>query len=170
MTEAFPRAAIMLVTEPITVNYGQVLANLANIDRPGLIWNDQNTAQGFAYNPGIASFAVPDHDGNCLLEVDLDADAAHLQTEASLWSIEVPFDATETQVEVGTVLDDRPFGIALGPHRLVFEAHPQRVADGVTYTYVLRFLFIKSDQQTFAILKQGSLSSGTVLTITAERA
>ncbi len=160
----------MLITEPITVNYGQVLANLIDIDRPGLIWNDENDAQGFAYNPDLVSFAVPDHDGRCLLAVDMDAPATDLQTDASLWSIEVPFDATKTQVEVGTVLDDRVFGIDLGRYRLVFEAHAGRVEESVTYAYVLRFLFIKSDQQTFAILKQGRLATGTVLATTAVRA
>ena len=159
----------MIESFPILVNYTQVLAYRRNLERPGLLWTDAHVAQGFAWNPGIAAFGVPDHDGECLLEVNTDGTPSDLQIDASLWAIAVPFDTEETEVRVGTILDDQGCAIAPGSYRLVFEAHPGRTKAGTAYAYVLRFNFIRAGHADFEILKQGSLQSGTVLLTTAER-
>ena len=61
----------MIAEFPITVLYTQVVVHLADLPRPGLLWDDDHVAQGFAWSEGIASFGVPDHDGECLLSVDV---------------------------------------------------------------------------------------------------
>ncbi len=160
----------MITDFSISVNYTQVLTYLRHIDRPGLLWSDDHVAQGFAWNPGLVSFGVPDHDGECLVEVNTDANLSDLRVDTSLWAIEVPFDADETEIQVGTVLDDRTCIISEGSYHLVFEAHTGEIKGDISYTYIVRFNFIKASQGTFAILKQGSLLSGTVLTTTAQRA
>ena len=159
----------MIKRFPVLVNYTQVLAYRRHLDRPGLLWTDDHVAQGFAWNPGIASFGVPDHDGSCLIEVDTAGTPAGLQIDASLWAIAVPFDTDEAEIQVGTIFDDQTCAIAPGSHRLVFEAHAGRTEDGTTYAFLLRFGFIRAEHAEFEILKQGQLGSATVLTKTAER-
>lgn len=170
---------------PIAVNYTQILAYVTGLERPGLLWTDDHVAQGFAWDDGIACFGIPDHDGTCLIDVDTSAAASDLAVAASLWAIAVPFTATASTIQVGTILDDRPVAIAQGDHHLVFEAHPS--ADG--HAFRLRFCFIPWSHnpggqnpggQTpgdptlggparFTILKQGTLPSGKVLATIAER-
>ncbi len=159
----------MAVTFPLAVNHTQVFAFRRHLERPGLLWTNEHVAQGFAWSPGIACFGVPDHDGECLLELDTAATAASLAVDTSLWAIAVPFDTDETEVQVGTILDDRTFPLGPGRFRLVFEAHAPRTVSGTAYAYLLRFSFIPTEAAEFEILKQGPLESATVLSRTAER-
>lgn len=158
----------MKTSFPILVNYTQVLAYLHTLDRPGLLWTDEHMAQGFAWNREIVSFGVPDHDGECLLEIDTESNPGETHIETSLWAIEVPFTADKTSIRIGTVLDDKPFTLQLGTYRLVFGAHPGTLKNGIRYAYILRFNFIKSDETTFSVLKQGELLSDKVLTTIAQ--
>ena len=160
----------MIKSFPILVDYTQVVAFCRSLEHPGLLWTDDHVAQGFACNDRIACFGVPDHDGECLLEVDLEATQASLTVDASLWVIAVPFHADGSQLRIGTILDDKPFTLAAGLYRLVFEAHPARSENGTEYTYVLIFRFIPAEHAEFEILRQGSLGSGKVLRTTADPA
>lgn len=160
----------MSTSFPVSVDYTQVFALLSSLERPGLLWTDDHVAQGFAWNPGIACFGVPDHDGECLIEFDPAATAASLAVETSLWAIAVPFEADGSELMVGTLMDDRPFALAGGLYRLVFEAHAGRTEGGTAYTYILSFKFIRAEHAGFEILKQGPLGSGKVLLTSAEQA
>lgn len=159
----------MVLSFPVLVNYTQVIVYLCNLSRPGLLWADEHVAQGFAWDHSIVSFGVPDHDGECFIEADTDSDPSKTRIDASLWAIEVPFDAEEPDIQLGTILDTRALKIELGKYRLIFEAHPGQIKDDISYAYLLRFCFIKSDQQAFKILKQGGLQSDKVLTTSAQR-
>ncbi len=159
----------MIEQYPITINYTQVSVYLSNKNDPDLIWTDDHVAQGFSWDPGNVAFGVPDHDGQCWIEVNTAAETPDLRVESSNWAIEVPFDVDETDVEIGTILDTKPYRITPGRHRLIFEAHPGQDIEGTSYAYVLRLSFIASTEQEFKILKQGELASGRVLSKTAKR-
>ena len=93
-----------------------------------------------------------------------------MQLEASTRAIEVPLDADEIEVRIGTVLDDKTDRIGLGRHRRIFQAQEAKIVVGISFAYVLRLSFIRSAQQKVAILKQNGLASGRVLTTTADPA
>ncbi len=149
----------MQLSFAITVLYTQVTVHLRQLARPGLLWNDDDVAQGFAWNDGIVGFGMPNHDGECFLEVDTDSTAGPVIGDATLWAIAVPFEATSAQLLVGTVLDGRDCTIAPGIHQVTFAVE----AGGDSYAYRCKLSFVKRDDPEFVILKQGSLQSGQVL-------
>ena len=150
------------------VDYTQVVAFCPNLAQAGLLWTDDHVAQGFACSHGVACFGVPDHDDQCLIEVETEADV--LAVDTSLWVIAVPFETDGSEIRIGTLFDDKPFTLSSGLYRLVFQAFPGRFENGETYSYILRFNFISSDHVEFEILKQGSLESDKVLLKTAKTA
>lgn len=156
----------------ILVNYTQVVVFCPGTAQGGLLWSDDHVAQGFACSHGVACFGVPDHDDECLIEVETEADALTVDAsfDASLWVIAVPFETDGSEIRIGTLFDDKPFTPSSGLYRLVFQAFPGRIENSETYSYVLRFNFIPSDHVEFEILKQGSLESDKVLLTTAKTA
>jgi hypothetical protein len=61
----------MLADFPVTIDYTQVLVQAEDRAAHGLLWTDDHVVQGFAWSQGHVSFDVPDHDGECRIEVDL---------------------------------------------------------------------------------------------------
>ena len=161
---AAPTSAHATTGFDASIDYGQIIVHREHLPRPGLLWTDQHVAQGFAWSDGIVAFGVPDCDGMCRIEVDVAPQHAFHSSDATLWAIAVPFDATEPGLQIGPVVRTRPFTIAPGRYQLTFEALPR--GDGFT----LNLFFYRDDRPVFAILKQGSLAAGHVLTRTAQGA
>lgn len=129
---------------------------------------DDHVAQGFAWSHEIVAFGVPDHDGKCLLQVELLDNFPPLDP-TSLWAIRVPFDVTTSALEVGTIGFLREVKIPVGIYSLVFQALPGREVDDESYTFVFRLTFCPNSDPDFAILKQGTeLSTDKVLRKDAE--
>lgn len=114
----------------------------------------------------MASFGVPDHDGDCLVRVDT-APAGRDDPVAAdaLWAVAVPFVATEPTVSVGIIGTSRALPIVPGSYQLVFQARPAPPP----YAYRLDVSFTPAPSPDFAILKQGELGSGRVLRRRARR-
>jgi len=147
----------MISSFSVFVSYTQILVQLAGHPAPGLLWTDDHVAQGFAWSEGVVSFGVPDHDGECLIEVRQDH-AATVDPDA-IWAIQVPFLVSEPLL-IGTVFDMRPVTVAEGRYNLVFEALPGRD----DFAFVLRLTFVKTAAVQFEILKKGGeLSTSIVL-------
>ncbi|MDQ0458478.1 competence protein ComJ [Rhizobium paknamense] len=141
----------MIAEFPITVLYTQVVVHLPGLPRPGLLWDDEHVAQGFAWSEGIVSFGVPDHDGECLIRVDI-ADAINV-SDAAEWAVQTPFDVTATPVKIGTIGNLKDVNVPPGKFNLMFEALPgQPVGD---YAFVLNLIFVRTEEPEFKILKAG---------------
>jgi hypothetical protein len=67
--------ADVLLDRRITVQWGQVVVHDADHSAPGLLWTDDDVAQGFARSEGIVAFGLPDHDGEVRLRVSCGGDA-----------------------------------------------------------------------------------------------
>lgn len=153
----------MLAEFSIYVEYTQILVYISSHQRPGLIWTDEHTAQGFAWSEGIVSFGVPDHDGECLLRVDA---GERPRTTDVLWSVQVPFVVSEP-LRIGTVFDVRNVDVPRGTYNLVFQA----LAGNDDYTYIIDLIFAPSDNPSFLIIeKGGGIESDVVLKENAELA
>ncbi len=139
--------------------YGQVAVMTPAAQHPVLLWGDDEVAQGFTWAEGAVSFGVPDHDGDCLIEVDTARHAPFTVAGDALWAVAVPFTATSATVDVGTVLGERPVPIAPGAYQLVFQARP----GAPDHAFRLDILFVRGGPPDFAILRQGSLGSDHVL-------
>ena len=120
----------------------------------GLLWDDDHVAQGFAWDEEFVAFGIPDHNGQCLLEVD-PLDHPEKVEDAALWAIEVPFATDTGELEVGTILITRPIKIPKGKYALTFSVYPGFVLDGEPYAYKIRLAFSRSNHPEFAIRKKG---------------
>ncbi len=159
----------MLAEFAVTVNYAQIIVYRRGLARPGLLWDDDHVAQGFAWDHEIVAFGVPDHDGECLVQVDLTTmpDAVSVQ---SLWMIETPFEVTTGQVEIGTILDTKLVTMPIGNYSLYFKAFPGAKIDGSQdYPYRVRLAFCPNSSPAFGILKSGELGAQRVLRRDARR-
>lgn len=147
----------MIDSFPVLVDYTQILVHVASHPKPGLSWTDEHVAQGFAWSEGIVSFGVPDHDGECLLNI-LETISEDLEANA-IWAVKVPFQVNET-LKIGTVFDTRSVNIPQGSYNLIFEAILGR--DG--YAFIINLKFFAVDSPSFSILKQGGeLSTNIIL-------
>lgn len=154
----------MIAQFPITVLYTQVVVHLADVSRPGLLWDDDHVAQGFAWSDGIVSFGVPDHDGQCVIEVDV-ADNAQVGADC-LWAVQVPFDVGTTPLKVGTIGILHDVEVPEGRYNLNFAAYPAQESDNQAFR--LKLIFVPAAVPDFTILKQGDeLTTSTVLKRTA---
>lgn len=155
----------MLADFPVTIDYAQVLVQTESHAAPGLLWTDDHVAQGFAWSQGQVAFGVPDHDGECRIEVDL---AQHGESPApqALWAVQVPF-AVTGPVKVGAVFDMHSVAVPNGSYNLIYQAFPGTDS----YAYVLRLTFSHSDSQEFRILRKGGdITADTVRLRDAEPA
>lgn len=158
-----------MITEfPLTVLYTQVVVHRADLPRPGLLWDEDHVDQGFAWSEGIVSFGVPDHDGQCFLQIDV-ADEVKLEANAE-WAVQTPFEV-DAPLKIGTIADMRDVLVPSGLYNLVFQALPGSAAPEDGYAYVLSLTFVKSVEPSFEILKQGEeLATDKVLRWDAQRA
>lgn len=140
---------LMLADFPVTIDYGQVLVCTEGRAGVGLLWTDDHVAQGFAWSPGHVCFGVPDHDGECRIQVALMQQGAELDAHA-LWAVQVPFLADEP-VQIGSLFDLRSVALPNGPYQLTCQALPG--ADNEAY--VLQLTFLRSESPQFCILKKG---------------
>lgn len=138
----------ILADFPITIDYAQVLVFTASHPRPGLLWTDQHVAQGFAWSEGIVSFGVPDHDGECRLQLEV-AETITVAPDA-ISAVQVPFTIAE-DIKLGSVFELREAELPLGTYELAFQILP----GDEEFAYVLRLTFAATDTPDFAILKPG---------------
>ena len=154
----------MIIEFALPIFYTQVLLHDATHPSPGLNWDDTHVAQGFAWSPGLVSFGVPDHDGECLIRVFVEPDKS--VDEAAIWAIRVPYTVTGP-LELGTVGLLQPIAISDGTYDVVFEALPGDADRDIAY--VLSVTFVPTTEPEFAILRQGGeITTADVLRVDAD--
>lgn len=166
----------MISTFDLTIYYAQIMVYLPTVDRPGLLWTKEHTAQGFAWHPGIVSFGISSADRDCLIQVDV-ASKITVSSE-SLWAICVPFEVSSSPVQIGSVFDTHEVDIPMGKYGLVFEVFPGGSAvyenlDGeqVPYGHVVSIRFCSDGDHDFRILKMGGeLTTDKILRRDAKQA
>lgn len=155
---------------PLTVLYTQVTVFRHGLPRPGLLWDDDHVAQGFAWDEETVAFGVPDHDGQCWISVDL-VDRPPPVPPAALWGVEVPFLASSGRLDIGTVGLAHAYGVPVGQYALAFLAFGAERIDGIDYAFRLHLQFFRNPSPEFKILKQGDeLQTDTILRKEARRA
>lgn len=153
-----------LASLPVTILYGQLGVFSPGSARPGRLWTDDHVAQGFAWSPGAVSFGIPDHDGDCRLEIT-EAPRVAVPDDA-LWSVKVPFTVSGGGVHIGSIVSQTEIALPEGPYDLVFTARPAPDPD---QGYRLALDFVPSNEPTFAILLRGEeLTTDTVLRTDSE--
>jgi hypothetical protein len=154
----------------LEVLYTQITVSRHGLPRPGLLWDDDHVAQGFAWGEETVAFGVPDHDGVCLLDVDT-ADASYRISPNAIWAVSVPFFAKSSRVDVGTVGEEKVFELTPGSYTLTFEALPGTHIDKEDYAFIIRIRFIPDKEPAFRILKTGmEVRTDHVLRTDARRA
>jgi hypothetical protein len=153
---------MMLSEFDLAVDYGQIFVLLPSLAKPVLLWTDEHVAQGFAWSPSAVSFGVPDHDGECLVQVKT-APRVSIEPQA-LWAVRVPIDVPSASLTIGSVGADHEVNAAAGKYSLVFEALPGHLAEDHDYTFVFKLKFCTDPHPDFEILKQGGeLTTNKVL-------
>lgn len=154
----------MIIEFALPILFTQMLLHDATHPSPGLNWDDTHVAQGFAWSPGLVSFGVPDHDGECLIRVFVEP-KKDIGTNA-IWAVQVPYTVTGP-LELGTVGLLQPVEIPDGTYNIVFEALPGDPDRDIAY--VLSVTFVPTTDQVFAILRQGGeITSADVLRMDAD--
>lgn len=144
----------MIAEFELTVFYTQVVVYVSGITPPDFEWTDEHVAQGFAWMPTIVSFGVPDHDGECLVQVDI---VPQIQIDPdALWAIRVPFDVPSVPITIGSIFDGQEINIPEGRYSLVFEALARNFSERGNRAFVLRIKFSKESDPIFEILRQGT--------------
>ena len=149
----------MRVEFTTTIVYGQLVLTDSGAPPVGLLWTDEEVAQDFAWDVAQVAFGIPDQDGLYLVVLDTASPQPAAVADDALWALAVPFTATSSEVEVGTILGERPVPMAPGRYQLVFQARPGEP----DHAYRLKLSLSRHDAPRFAILRQGSLASATVL-------
>jgi hypothetical protein len=154
---------------PIPVSYNQVTIFRDGLSRPGLLWDDDHVAQGFAWNEETVAFGVSDTDEACLVDVDI-AERMEVSPTA-ISALAVPFLAKSSRIIVGSVGYGQTFPLVPGSYTLTFETLPPVVVDSEPYDFEFKIRFISNPQPEFAILKQGGeVRSDRILRRDARRA
>lgn len=148
----------------LTVLYAQIF-----VSRPTEggypLWTDAHVAQGFAWREICVAFGIPDHDGECRIEVSRGTPPP--LAEDCLRAIEVPFLVPPTGVEVGGLAGWRIIGVPAGPHQIRFDLRP----GGADLAYRIGLVLIPGAPRRFAILRRdGEMTTDEVLTTEAEEA
>ena len=149
----------MLIEFATIILYGQLLLTNPAGERTGLVWTPDEVAQGFAWDHEQVAFGIPDHDGDCLVVLDTASPNVPPVADDALWAVAMPFTASGPTMEVGTVMIERQIPIVPGRYQVTFQARP----GGFGHAYRLEITLSSSEAPHFAILKQGSLGSATVL-------
>jgi len=148
----------------LTVLYGQIF-----VSRPGEggypLWTQAHVDQGFAWRAVCVAFGIPDHDGECRIEIGRGEPPP--LAEDCRRAIEVPYLVPPTGVEVGGLAGWRIVAMPPGPHQLRFELMPGGAALG----FRVRLVLMPGAPRRFAILRRdGEMTTDTVLTTEAELA
>jgi Competence protein J (ComJ) len=160
----------MIAGFSITVMYGQIVVHTTGLERPGLLWDQDHVAQGFAWDDGIVCFGIPDHDGMARLEVAKLEQEPPLSNQ-TLWAIAVPFEVTSGNVDVGTILLTKTIQLPPGNYQLVFEGCRGKSVDAAEYAFVVKLTFTPAHAPEFSIIMRGGeLTTGTILRKHAKRA
>jgi hypothetical protein len=107
-------------------------------------WTPAHVAQGFAWRPGVVSFATLSAAGRHSVELLVGSGDVPILSSATR-VIEVPFRVPESgKVAIMTVTDERQADLPRGDYGLRFEACPD---------LKIRFLFIKRENSEFRILR-----------------
>lgn len=147
----------MLSGFTVTIDHAQLLVEAQSQAGSGLVWTDDHVAQGFVWSPGCVAFGVPDHDGQCRIEVDLSR--GEVLAPQALWAVRVPF-VVEERVQVGTLFDAHGIEVPSGSYNLTCQAW---LGTG-DCAYVVRLTFSPSEAPEFRILKRGGdITTDTVL-------
>jgi len=143
----------MLAEFSLTIFYTQVTVCVSGAPLPALAWADEHVAQGFAWSPSAVSFGVPDHDAECLMQVEA-APGVNVEPQA-LWAIRVPFVVPGPSLKIGSVFAEHEVKVPAGKYSLVFEVLPGNTIEDRDYTYVFKLKFSADPHPDFEILKQG---------------
>ena len=149
----------------LTVLYTQIF-----VSRPGRggypLWTDAHVAQGFAWREVCVAFGIPDHDGECRIEVALGTPPP--LAGDCLRAIEVPFLVPPAGIEVGGLAGWRVVPVPAGPHQIRFDLRP---GDTVGLAYRIGLVLTPGAPRRFAILRRdGEMTAQDVLTTEAEEA
>jgi hypothetical protein len=144
---------MMLAEFDLTVDYGQIFVLRPSLANSILQWTEEHVAQGFAWSPNAVSFGVPDHDGECLVQVKT-VPRVSIEPQA-LWAVRVPLDLPSASLTIGSVAVDHEVNVPAGKYSLVFEALPGDIAKDHDYAFVFRLKFCTDPHPDFEILKQG---------------
>ncbi|MHC1550371.1 competence protein ComJ [Phyllobacterium sp. K27] len=152
----------MLTSLSVMINYGQLIIYLPSVKRPGHLWGENELKQGFAWSPGIVSLAVPEHAFICLVEIEI-ANDFKLSLDA-ISCLRVPFDISETPVNVGSIFHYDQITIEQNKYSLIYEVLPGRGTWEIDEngekeqgenSYVLKIWLIPGEDDSFEILKTG---------------
>ena len=137
----------------ICVLYGQVHACRPGHPSPGSLWTDAHVAQGFAWRPEAASFAVQDHDGDCILTAAV-AKGEPQVPENAISCVSVPYDVTEGGVEFGGIAATARLAVPNGPYALTFAIMPGGARHALSLGMTLTR---RSGPPAFGILRAGGI-------------
>lgn len=152
----------MLASLNVLINYGQLILYLPSVDRPGHLWGEPEMQQGFAWSPGIVSFGVPEHAFICTVEIEM-VDAFRTSPDA-ISCLRVPFDVSETPVQIGSIFEYEPVDIPTGAYSLMCEVLPGRGTWEIDtddqkeigdIDHVIKISLARGDSDIFEVLKTG---------------
>lgn len=155
---------------PLTILYTQLTVFRNGLERPGLLWDDDHVAQGFAWDDETVAFGIPDHDGDCWVDVDTISTRGMIDPR-SLWALEVPFSPKGPTTKIGTVGMDRQYPLPVANYALVFEVFPAVNIEKIDYAFLLKLRFRPEEKPKFEILKKGyEITADQILRRDARRA
>lgn len=138
---------------PLEIAYGQITVFRHGLSRPGLLWDDDHVAQGFAWDNDTVSFGVTDHDGRCWVDIATTDQVDIFQDAIS--ALSVPFDAKTDRIDIGTVGAAQIFTLTPGSYSLIFQARPGRKIEDEDYAYLFSIRFVLDHDPRFRILRRG---------------
>ena len=138
----------MLADFVVSIDHGQVVVHGEGEPGAGLLWTDEHVAQGFAWSEKLLTLGVPDHDGECRIQVELVPEAT--VSAQALWAVQMPLEVTQP-LHVGALFERHRVGVPNGRYALLYQALPGTQGEA----YVLRLSLAATPQPAFRILRTG---------------
>lgn len=112
----------------VAIEYSQIEVFEAGTNL-ALDWTDQHVAQGFRAGEKQISFGVPDHDGECTLQIQTQS-VSEADFDGSERLIRVPFSSGRTSIGIRTVTEELPVRVGGGDYDVYFGLWPITDAEG----------------------------------------
>jgi hypothetical protein len=141
----------------LQILYGQLAVYRPEVAQLNL-WTDDDIDEGFVWSEGNVSFAVPDHDGRSIVEVDFRTDRVPLAHDC-IHAVEVPLLVGDAGVTLATLLEEIPLPLSAGLYSLRFELQPGTEHDGVQHQVGIRLTFVPDPRAGVSILKRRRFKS-----------
>lgn len=102
------------------LSYSQFCVFISSLPQPYNDWSDRNYSQGFSWRPGSASFRALVEEGDHEITIFIEEAVPEVSSDV-IRAFRVPFDVSDSNVELASISDSVPLELPTGMYSLQVE-------------------------------------------------